>query len=80
MSNSRPPEETPELDEWLLQRAKKRFAELEKVDIPEHLAEAVGQGIIAGPENAEDIMLEKSISIDIEIEKDERLNKFKIVE
>ncbi|CCN47490.1 hypothetical protein MADA3029_1070169 [Vibrio nigripulchritudo MADA3029] len=79
MSNSRPPEGTPELDEWLLQRARKRFEELEKVDVPEHLAEAVGQGKIAGPKNAEDVMPEKSISIDIEIEKDEKSNKFKVV-
>lgn len=79
MSNSRPPEGTPELDEWLLQRARNRFKELEKVDIPEHLAEIVGQGRIAGPENAEDIMPEKSIATDIEIEKDEKLNRFEVV-
>lgn len=77
MSNSRPPEGTPELESWLLARA--RFRDLNDVVIQENLAESVGEGLIAGPENIEDIMPEKSASIGSEIEKAEKRSHLKVV-
>lgn len=79
MSNSRPPEGTPELESWLLARARARFRDLNDVVIPENLAESVGEGLIVGPENIEDIMPEKSASIDSEIEKAEKRSHLKVV-
>ncbi|MCG3727561.1 hypothetical protein EXA21_15305 [Vibrio cincinnatiensis] len=79
MSRNRPPEGTTELEEWLLERARQRFKDLDAVDIPSHLSESVGKGLIAGPKDFEDLMPEKSISIDIEIDKSEKRRHLKVI-
>lgn len=82
MSDNKTPKETPELDDWILESARKRWEELSNVEIPDDLAEAVGQGRIVGPEKAEDLTLERSIEIDNAIEEAERLErlkKFKVI-
>ncbi len=78
MCNDKPPLGTPEFDEWLQKKLKKRADELFNADIPEELHD-VGIGRSVGPEKASDLMPEKTVAEDIAIDKDQRLSKFKVV-
>jgi hypothetical protein len=66
--NKRPSPDSPEFEQWLLERAKERAEKLYTKEIPEELAD-VGSGLIAGPRSWEDVMPEKTIAEDIAIDK-----------
>lgn len=70
MNDKRPKPGTPEFEEWLLKRAKKRAHELYNADIPEELADKVGSGIMTGPVHSDDLKPEKTSAEDIEIDKE----------
>lgn len=78
MHIEKPPAGTPEFDEWLLEKLRKRAEELFNADIPEELQD-VGIGRSVGPEKASDLMPEKTVAEDIAIDKEQRLSKFKVV-
>lgn len=78
MHIEKPPVGTPEFDEWLLEKLRKRAEELFNADIPEECHD-VGVGRSVGPEKASDLMPEKTVAEDISIDKEQRLSKFKVV-
>ncbi|GAB58274.1 hypothetical protein [Rheinheimera nanhaiensis] len=78
MTESRPEPGTPEFEQWLLDRAKKRADRIFTVEIPEDLAH-VDSGIMAGPGSWKDIMPEKTIAEDIAIDKAHKRKHLKVV-
>ena len=74
----RPSPDSPEFEQWLLDRAKKRAERIFTVEIPEELAD-VGSGLIAGPRSWEDVMPEKTIAEDIAIDKAHKRKHLRVV-
>ena len=70
MEDKRPKHGTPEFDEWLTKRMKKRAKEIFSVEIPEEIAEKVGCGMMTAPVHINDLVPEKTIAEDIAIDKE----------
>jgi hypothetical protein len=75
-SNHKP--DSPEFEQWLLDRAKERAEKLFNTEIPADLAD-VDSGIIASPLDWEDLMPEKTIAEDIAIDKAHKRKHLKSV-
>ena len=78
MTDSNPKPDSPEFEQWLLDRAKERAEKLFNTEIPADLAD-VGSGLIAGPRSWEDVMPEKTIAEDIAIDKAHKRKHLKSV-
>ncbi len=76
--NKRPSPDSPEFEQWLIERAKERAEKLFSVEIPEELAD-VGSGLIAGPRSWDELMPEKTIAEDIAIDKAHKRKHLKVV-
>lgn len=76
--SKRPSPDSPEFEQWLLERAKERAEKLFNTEIPEDLAD-VDSGIIAGPLDWKDLMPEKTIAEDIAIDKAHKRMHLKVV-
>ncbi|HEY9043251.1 MAG TPA: hypothetical protein VIN66_13805 [Rheinheimera sp.] len=76
--SKRPSPDSPEFEQWLLDRAKERADKLFNTEIPADLAD-VDSGIIAGPLDWEDLMPEKTIAEDIAIDKAHKRKHLKTV-
>ncbi|GAB2909418.1 hypothetical protein [Rheinheimera gaetbuli] len=76
--SKRPSPDSPEFEQWLLERAKERAEKLFNTEIPEELAH-VDSGIMAGPRSWEDVMPEKTIAEDIAIDKAHKRMHLKVV-
>ncbi|MCC5827459.1 hypothetical protein [Alkalimonas sp.] len=67
-TKKRPPADSPELEQWLLERARERAEKLFSTEIPEELAD-VDSGLMAGPRSWDELMPEKTNVEDIAIDK-----------
>ena len=76
--SKRPSPDSPEFEQWLLERAKERAEKLFTTEIPEELAD-VGSGLIAGPRSWADVMPEETIAEDIAIDKAHKQKHLKVV-
>lgn len=74
----RPSPDSPEFEQWLLDRAKARAEKLFNTEIPDDLM-YVDSGIMVGPSNWEDVMPEKTIAEDIAIDKAHKRKHLKSV-
>lgn len=79
MSDERPEPGTPEFEQWILERAKKRAEELYKSEVPEELAEKVGSGIMTDTVCSDDLKNEKTFSEDIKIDKEIKRSHLKVL-
>ncbi len=80
MSGKRPDPGTPEFEQWILDRAKKRAEELYNSEVPEELAEKVGSGIMTKPVGSEDLVNEKTFSEDIKVDKEIKRSHLKVLD
>ncbi len=75
---NKPSPDSPEFEQWLLERAKERAEKLFNTEIPEDLS-GVDSGIMAGPLDWRDLMPEKTIAEDIAIDKAHKRMHLKVV-